>query len=55
MKDRLRHLSGLLRAVWDFAWANRAWWFFPLVVVLLLVALLVAVGSMTTPFLYTLF
>ena len=55
MMARLRHLARLLRGVWGFAWANRAWWFVPVVFVLLLVALLVVVGAMTTPFIYTIF
>lgn len=51
----LRHLDRLLREVWSFARANRAWWMVPLVMVLLLLAALIFSGQVAAPFIYTLF
>ena len=51
----LRHLGRLLKDFGGFAWQNKAWWIVPLVVVLLLMALLIFMGEVSAPFIYTLF
>jgi hypothetical protein len=52
---RLRHTVGLLRDVFGYAWAYRAWWLVPFVVVLLLLGVLVVAGTKALVMVYTLF
>lgn len=51
----VRHLWRLLGEFLGFAWQNKAWWIVPIILVLLLLTLLIAVGHVTAPFVYTLF
>lgn len=51
----LRHLGRLLKEFGLFAWANKAWWIVPIVLVLLIMALLIVTGQSAAPFIYTLF
>ena len=48
--------SNLLKELWLFMKANKAYWIAPIVIVLLLLALLVLLGGTSAaPFIYTLF
>lgn len=51
---RLRYLRRLLGHVWGFAAEQRAWWMVPLLVVLGLLAIVIAAGQASAPFIYTL-
>jgi len=48
--------AGMLRELWDFLRANRAWWLTPIVAVLLLISVLLILGATgAAPLIYTLF
>ena len=49
------YLGRLLKEFLGFAWHNKAWWIVPVVLMLLLMALLIATGTVSAPFIYTLF
>lgn len=51
---RLRHAGRLLGHLWGFASEHKAWWMIPMLVVLGLLALLIAAGEASAPFIYTL-
>jgi hypothetical protein len=51
----LKHLVPLLREFAGFAWHHKVWWIVPVVIVFLLLAVLVAIGQSSAPFIYTLF
>ena len=51
----LRHLGILLKEFGQFAWHNKAWWIVPIVLGLLLLTLLICTGTVTAPFIYTIF
>ena len=51
----LAYLGRLLGEFFGFAWENKAWWIIPVVLMLLLMALLIATGTVSAPFIYTLF
>jgi len=53
--SKLRHLALLIREFFGFARAHKAYWIVPLLIVLGLIALLIAVGQTSAPFIYTLF
>ena len=50
-----RHLKNLIVEFAGFAREHKAWWIVPLLIVLGLVALLIATGQASAPFIYTLF
>jgi len=50
-----KHIGRLLKDIFAFAWQNKIWWIFPMVVMLLLMSLLIIVGKASAPFIYTLF
>ncbi len=50
-----RHLGKLLGEFFSFAMHHKAWWIIPIILVLLMMALLIAVGQGSAPFIYTLF
>ena len=52
---RLRHAIALFREVAAYAWAYRAWWLVPFVVVLVLLGVLIVAGSQALVMVYTLF
>ncbi|MGE0790393.1 MAG: DUF5989 family protein [Sandaracinaceae bacterium] len=52
---RLRYAGTLLGHLVRFAKENKAYWIVPLVLVLALLALVIATGQASTPFIYTLF
>ena len=52
---RLKNLLRLLKELWSFARAHKAWWIVPLVLLLLLVSLLIVGVSTISPFIYSLF
>ena len=48
--------AGMLRELWDFLRANRAWWLTPIIAVLLLISVLIILGATgAAPLIYTLF
>jgi len=51
----LQSLFRLLRELWGFARAHKAWWIIPVVVILLLISGLVIGVSTISPFIYSLF
>jgi len=51
----LRHLGTLAGEFWGYAWKHKAWWIVPVMLVLILLALLIATGQASAPFIYTLF
>ena len=55
---RIKHLTKsalhVLQNLGRFAWENKIWWMFPLVLVLGLLAFVVFSGQAVTPFVYTL-
>ncbi len=51
----LRHGLKLLKDLWAFARAHKAWWILPLVISLLIIALLIVGVSTISPFIYSLF
>jgi hypothetical protein len=51
----LRHLGLLVSEFWGYAWRYKAWWIVPVMLVLILMALLIATGQASAPFIYTLF
>lgn len=51
----LRHLGKLLGEFFGFAMHHKAWWIIPLILMLLLMALIIAAGQGSAPFIYTLF
>jgi hypothetical protein len=53
--SRLRHVPQLLRELWLFARAHKAWWIVPVILVLLLLAVVVVSVSTVSPFIYSLF
>jgi len=53
--SRLRHFLPLLGEFFRFARANKAYWVVPLVLVLAVFALLISLGQVSAPFIYTLF
>ena len=53
--NRLPHVVPLLREFFRFAAANKVYWIVPLVMVLGLLALLISLGQISAPFIYTLF
>jgi hypothetical protein len=50
-----RNLVRLLRELWAFARAHKAWWIIPIVLILLLIAVLIIGVSTISPFIYSLF
>ena len=52
---RLGYVGTLARDFVAFAREHKAWWIVPLLIVLGLVALLIATGQASAPFVYTLF
>ncbi len=52
---RLGYVGTLIRDFLAFAREHKAWWIVPLLIVLGLVALLIATGQASAPFIYTLF
>ncbi|MFH1477071.1 MAG: DUF5989 family protein [Verrucomicrobiota bacterium] len=50
-----KHLLELIRQFFGFAWRQKQWWIIPVALLMLLMALLIAVGQVTAPFVYTLF
>lgn len=50
----VRHLGYLLRDLWAFARANKAWWIVPVVILLLAIGALLAFVSGASPFIYSL-
>jgi len=53
--NKLKYLKRLLAEFCSFAWQNKAWWIFPVLIVLLLVGLLVTTSQTVLPYVYTLF
>lgn len=51
----LRHFGLLLRDLWTFARANKAWWIVPVVGLLLLIGALLVLVSGASPFIYSFF
>ena len=52
---RLSYLFTLLRELWEFASAHKAWWLVPIAAILLGVAAIITLGGSATPLIYTLF
>ena len=52
---RLGYVGTLIGDFIGFAREHKAWWIVPLLIVLALVALLIATGQASAPFIYTLF
>ena len=53
--SRLGYVGRLVRELFAFAMAYKAWWMVPLVLVLLVLGFLVATSQTLAPFVYTLF
>jgi hypothetical protein len=53
--SKLRYAGPLLAEFFRFARAHKAYWVVPLVLVLALMIVLIAVGQVSAPFIYTLF
>jgi hypothetical protein len=53
--NRLLHIFPLLREFFRFAMAYKVYWIVPMVIVLALMALLISLGQISAPFIYTLF
>lgn len=53
--SKLRYTGTLLKEFVHFARAHKAYWIVPLLIVLGLMALLIATGQASAPFIYTLF
>ena len=53
--SKLRYTGTLLKEFVQFAKAHKAYWIVPLLIVLGLMALLIATGQASAPFIYTLF
>ncbi|MGC4071934.1 MAG: DUF5989 family protein [Nibricoccus sp.] len=51
----LKNLLDLLRELWAFARAHKAWWIIPVVCLLLIVGVLIVGVSTISPFIYSLF
>ncbi len=52
---RVSNVVNLLKEIWAFARAHKAWWIVPIVVMLLLVTVLIVGVSTISPFIYSLF
>lgn len=52
---RLSSVLALLKEIWAFARAHKAWWIVPIVVMLLVVTVLIVGVSTISPFIYSLF
>lgn len=52
---KLRHSAGLLREIFAFARAHKAYWMVPMIVALVILAVLIFAGQAASPFIYTLF
>ena len=50
-----KYFGRQIKELLHFAWANKAWWIIPIVMVLLLLAVLIVAGQGAAPFIYTLF
>lgn len=50
-----KYFGRQIKELFRFAWANKAWWIIPIVLVLLLLAVLIVAGQGAAPFIYTLF
>lgn len=53
--DRFFHILPLLREFFRFAVANKVYWIVPMVIVLIVLTLLITLGQVSAPFIYTLF
>ena len=51
----LKHLLGLFKDLFGFAYSHKAWWIIPMVLTLLLLFLVIVAGETSAPFIYTLF
>lgn len=50
-----KYIGPLLMEFLRYAWHHKAWWILPIILVLLLVALLIVVGQVGSPYIYSLF